>query len=103
MPKIEPVLNIKDIMEIFGISQPTVYRWLAESRSGRNRFPLPINGIKRKLLWNQSDIIAFSNASSPPPVKVESAATRKKRHDAAMQMLQKQGVNIEKRQTADAP
>jgi len=96
MQNIEPVLHIRDVMRIFGVSQPTVYRWLAESRAGRSRFPLPIShgtfGGKRKLLWNYNDILAFQNAESPQPAKVESAADRKKRYTTAMQQLERQGV-----------
>ena len=94
MQDIEPALQIKDIMAIFGISQPTVYRWLAEARQGKSRFPLPINGMKRKLLWNRQDIQTFQHANSPPPSNIESAAQRSKRHAVAMATLKRHGVKV---------
>ena len=59
MRQIEPMLHIGDIKKIFGVSQATVYRWLAEARAGKNSLPLPLNGYKRKLLWNAADVEAF--------------------------------------------
>ena len=40
MRVIDPVLHIGDIKTIFGVSQPTVYRWLADARAGKSLFPL---------------------------------------------------------------
>jgi predicted DNA-binding transcriptional regulator AlpA len=99
MKDIQPVLHAGDIMELFGISRPTVYRWIAEAREGKNRFPLPINnGSKRKLLWNRSDIFAFQfqNSNDAPPPEIETAAQRKKRYTAALASLQQKGVKISK-------
>jgi len=92
--QIEPLLTIKDIMAVFGVSQPTVYRWIALARQGRSRFPLPVGNTKQKLRWSQETILAYQNANSPQPAKVESASQRKKRHNAACESLRKRGVNI---------
>ena len=91
---IEPLLSIKDIMTIFGISQPTVYRWIALARRGMSRFPLPVGDTKQKLRWNPADIRAFQNAGNPQTPKIESAKNRKKRHDAALKSLRQKGVNV---------
>jgi predicted DNA-binding transcriptional regulator AlpA len=93
---IQPVLHIGDIMRIFGISQPTVYRWISEARAGKICFPLPIgNGHKRKLFWSRDAIIAYQNANIVLPTpKIESASQRKKRHHAACESLARHGINV---------
>jgi len=94
MQNIETTLTLKDICQIFHIKPVTAYRWVREAREGRTNFPQPINNYKRKLLWSRDAIIAFQNAGSPQPPKIESATQRNKRHHAACQMLKKQGVKI---------
>ena len=95
-------LTIKDICRIFHVAEVSVYRWVKEARLGKSQFPLPINGMlqgKRKLLWSRNAIIAFQNANSPqPPIVIESATQRKKRHTAAMDSLSRMGVNIHQSQ-----
>ena len=59
MQEIKPVLHIGDIKRIFGVSQPTIYRWLAETRAGKGTFPLPLGGHKQKLCWSRESIEAF--------------------------------------------
>ena len=94
MQNMEPLLTIADIMKIFGVSRVSVYRWIAESRAGRGRFPLPIGGHKQKLRWNRDAILAYQNANNPQPEKIESAAQRQKRHATAMNQLHSKGVNV---------
>jgi predicted DNA-binding transcriptional regulator AlpA len=92
---IQTVLHAGDIMRIFGISQPTLYRWIAEARAGKNEFPLPIgNGYKRKLFWSRDAIIGYQNASITPSPKIESATQRKKRNTAAIDRLRQKGVSV---------
>jgi predicted DNA-binding transcriptional regulator AlpA len=91
---IEPLLTITDVMKIFSISQPTVYRWLALARRGESRFPLPVGGRKQKLRWSRESILAFQNANNPQPPNIESASERNKRHRAAMERLRSKGVKI---------
>jgi predicted DNA-binding transcriptional regulator AlpA len=95
MQDIQSVLHVGDIMRIFGVSQPTVYRWIGEARAGKNDFPLPIgNGYKRKLFWSREAIIAYQNANIVfPTAKIESASQRKKRHHAACESLARHGIN----------
>jgi len=100
MQNIQPALHVGDIMKLFGVSRPTVYRWIAEARQGKNRFPLPINnGSKRKLLWNRCDILAFQfqNNNGTPPPEIETATQRKKRYTAALARLQQKGVKISRK------
>jgi predicted DNA-binding transcriptional regulator AlpA len=100
MQDLQPVLHAEDIVKLFGVSRATVYRWIVEAREGRSRFPLPINnGVKRKLLWNRSDILAFQfqNGNGTPPLpETESAGQRKKRYTAALARLRQKGVKISK-------
>jgi predicted DNA-binding transcriptional regulator AlpA len=57
--QIEPLLRVEDIMKIFGTSRVTIYRWVNEARAGKSRFPAPLNGTKRKLLWSADRIARF--------------------------------------------
>jgi len=88
-----------DLTEIFRVSAPTVNRWLRDAREGKSNFPLPINGPRRRLLWDRDAILAYLSGgvsvTSPIP-KIESAAQRRKRHDAAMESLKKHGITIRK-------
>ena len=95
---IEPLLTVADIMEMFGVSQVTVYRWIALARQGKHRFPLPIGDYKQKIRWSREAITAYQNANTPQPaVRIESASQRSKRHNAAMKSLEKRGVPVKNR------
>ena len=97
----EKLLTITDIMEIFGVRQVTVYRWIALARKGQHRFPLPIGDHKQKLRWSRESIVAYQNASNPQPApKFESEAQRKKRHGDAMKSLEAKGVKFKKKQSS---
>jgi len=89
---IEPLLNIQDIRQIFGISQVCAYRWVAEARKGLSRFPLPINGTdggKRKLLWNRNDIEQFCQSrNTPQPTVNVSTMKQTKKQVASFQERQ---------------
>jgi predicted DNA-binding transcriptional regulator AlpA len=91
---IEPLLTIADVMEIFSVSQPTIYRWIALARLGKSQFPLPVGGRKQKLRWSQESILAYQAANNPQPQKIESASQRANRHRAACESLAKHGVNV---------
>ena len=90
----ERLLTITDIMKIFGVSQVTVYRWIALARQGQHRFPLPIGDYKQKLRWSREVIAAYQNASNPSVPKIESASERSKRNKAALASLRARGVNV---------
>jgi transposase len=53
------LLQIKDIMKIFHVSQVTIYRWVALARRGKSKFPLPVGGRRQKLLWHRHAIEEF--------------------------------------------
>ena len=71
------LLNIADIMKIFGISQVSVYRWVSEARKGNSRFPLPIGDTKQKLRWLAGDIETFCQSRSTAPPSVTAASHAK--------------------------
>jgi transposase len=96
--EIQETLTVQDIMRIFHVSEATIYRWVAASRAGRGRFPLPIGGYKQKLCWSRDVIAAFQHGNNQPPQQLESASQRKKRHAAAIASLRKRGVNINREQ-----
>jgi predicted DNA-binding transcriptional regulator AlpA len=96
MNAIEPLLNIKDIRQIFSISQVCVYRWVSEARKGRSRFPLPINGTdggKRKLLWNRNDIEQFCQSKNAPQPLVNVITTKQVKKQAAAYQERQQRVD----------
>ena len=91
----QPLLTIPDLVVLLRVSEPTLRRWLSESRKGIGNFPKPVNGFKRKLLWNPAAIerwVAFQNSANPQPPIPESPSERKKRHSAALKLLKQKGV-----------
>jgi len=90
----QKLLIVQDLLPILQVSEATLRRWLAETRAGRGNFPKPITGFKRKLLFNPDEIEAWTAAGRPPPVAVEPASQRSKRHAAAMKRLQSKGVRV---------
>jgi len=90
----QKLLTLQDLIAILQVSEPTIRRWLAESRKGTGSFPKSVNGYKRKLLFRPEDIEVWAAAGRPPPVAIESASSRAKRNDAAMSALRKKGVGV---------
>jgi transposase-like protein len=93
---LEPLLTVTDIMEIFGVTAVTVYRWISLARKGKHRFPLPIGDHKQQHRWSREAILAYQNAGNPraPPTIEPSAAQRTSRHRAAMDRLLARGVKV---------
>ena len=52
----QALLTIRDLIPLLQVSEPTIRRWVSESRKGIGTFPKPINGAKRKLLFNPVEI-----------------------------------------------
>ena len=81
-------LGVKDLMEIFDKSRPTIYRW-----HGDGTLPpaISLGGKKgkRHLIWSRDSILSLlenRNRGAPqstPPTK--SAVEREKRFDAAVE------------------
>ena len=95
--RIEPVLKMDDITEIFRVSVPTVNRWLRDSRRGLSAFPLPINTPGKRLLWNKNTVEDYleGNSQAINVPKLESPSKRKKRHREAMLVLENEhGLKI---------
>ena len=94
--------GVEDLMRMFGLSRPSIYRRLREAREGRGGLPLPIlTGAKRSLRWTAESVKAFlQNASEPPPTaptpKIESENARRKRHAEAMKQLERFGIKAPK-------
>ena len=86
MREINPVLHIGDIKSIFGVSQPTVYRWLADARAGKSLFPLPLGGHKQKLCWSRESIEAFMQPKNvPQPANIASPMKQKQKNKTLQQ------------------
>ena len=104
MPDLETFYGVKDIMRIFGLSRPSVYRRLREAREGRGGLPLPIpTGAKRSLRWTVESVKTFlQNANDTPPTtpipKIESEKSRQKRHAEAMKKLERFGIKAPKKE-----
>ena len=104
MQNLNPLLTIKDIMQLFGYSRNTVYRRLREARAGRGGIPLPIpTGAKRSLRWNAEDVRKFLESANDTPQKsptqeIESATQRQRRHNAAMKELERFGIKATKKE-----
>lgn len=92
----QTLLTLQDLLPLLKVSEPTLRRWLFESRNGTGTFPKPINGFKRKLLFHPADIERWSGCSQQPTTapKIESASARSKRNKAALASLRARGVNV---------
>jgi predicted DNA-binding transcriptional regulator AlpA len=104
MQNLEPLLTIKNMMQLFGCSRNTFYRRLREARAGRGGLPLPIPmGAKRSLRWNAEDVRKFLESANdmtpkPPTQEIESAAQRQRRHNIAMKELERFGIKATKKE-----
>jgi len=88
------LLSLQDLLPILKVSEPTLRRWLAESRVGRGNFPRSVNAPGKKLLFRPEDIEAWASAGRPQPVATESSSQRSKRHASAMKRLESKGVHV---------
>ena len=95
----QSLLTLQDLLPLLKVSEPTLRRWLAETRKGTGSFPMPINGFKRKLLFHPDEIERWAGCrqQSTPVAKIESATQRTKRNNAALNRLRSKGVNVAKR------
>lgn len=80
------ILLIHEVAILLRVAVSTVYRWLAESRDGRGRFPLPVSDRGKRLRWLASDIEAFlqSQSSVAPLVNVVSATAQRRETKSVM-------------------
>lgn len=51
----DPLIPAKELREIFGVSDMTIWRWLDDKRLN---FPRPIV-VRRRRYWRKSDIAEF--------------------------------------------
>jgi predicted DNA-binding transcriptional regulator AlpA len=58
-------LGVAELMKIFDVSRPSIYRWASEARRGVGTFPKPLDvcGWRRQQLrWNRDEIMAIVNS-----------------------------------------
>ena len=95
-------LTIEDMMRIFRLSRPSMYRRVREARAGRGGVFLPIEtGGKNNLRWSAGAVKAFlQNTDNTLPksatLEIESAAKRATRNRAALKKLEKFGIKVTK-------
>ena len=102
MRMIDPLLGIKEMMRITGLSRVSVYRKVSAARAGQGRFPIPVSESKERLRWCADDVEAYCQARGvpQPPVKIpsplkETKLTRERReHTEAI--LAGHGINLNK-------
>ena len=97
MNRIEPVLQMEDIAEIFRVSPQTVARWLRDAKRGENSFPQPLNTPGRKLIWSRDSVEMYLNENQQVVnvPQLESAIQQRKRHNAALAEIErKHGIPI---------
>ena len=61
MTKLEDMLSMNDLMQLFGVTRQAIHRWI----KNRPDFPKP-SKIVGKLLWNKLEIEAYIKASKKP-------------------------------------
>jgi len=88
------LLTQRDVCDLLRITYPTLYRWLKDGR-----FPAPVNGRGRKLLWSPGAVEEWMNARSPVPISVPAKSERQKarefieRQSRAKATLAKHGIS----------
>ena len=100
MKKIDPLLGLQDIIEIFNCTPNTIFRWLREARAGQTDFPLPVRLPGRKLGWTKDSVETYLSRGSPPVehLKFETESQRKKRNADALDILKKEfGLKVKPR------
>ena len=93
--KTKSFYKVTDIMEEFGVSQITVYRWVALARQGKHWLPLPIGDRNQTLRWSQESL---ANLKPRAPPEIEPTSQRTKRHNAALERLRSRGVKTTPKQ-----
>jgi predicted DNA-binding transcriptional regulator AlpA len=92
------ILLIGEVAALMRVANVTIYRWLAERRSGQGTFPLPISRRKAKLRWLASDIEHYIELQSvETPVFVSPAKREKdyqRRQKAAKAALARHGILV---------
>ena len=87
------LLTQRDVCNLLRITYPTLYRWLKDGR-----FPEPVNGRGRKLLWSPEVVEEWVNARSPVPISVPTKSEKQKarefieRQKRAKDTLAKHGI-----------
>ena len=102
------ILLIDDVSRITRDAKITIYRDVAEVRSGKsNKIPLPISQPGEKLKWLAADFEQFLQSRSPPPdaqpqrpvappakpSKKQAAKSFTDRQEAARQALKRHGID----------
>jgi len=92
MRVIDPLLGIKEMMRITGLSQVSVYRKVSAARAGQGRFPIPVSDTKERLRWCAADVEAYCQARGvpqplvkvPSPVKMTKLQQERRAHTEAI-------------------
>jgi len=104
MRVIEPLLGIREMMRITGLSRVTIYRNVSKARAGTTCFPLPVWGPKQRLMWNAAEVEAFFQSRAAPQAPVvrdtkqqrRSAKELQARHEAARKALaERHGIYLD--------
>ena len=92
--------RIEDLVELLGVSRATLDRWLAESRAGKNDFPLPFSRPGRRLIWTAEAVESWIEAKQkevapniPPKSEKQKAREFIERQERAQRALQRHGLN----------
>ena len=82
----EDLLDLEGVCRYFGLSESTVRRKIRDRRENRGTFPLPLFGIKCRILFKKSDIenwggedaevINFTPSLTPPNTQVVQSSTQ---------------------------
>jgi len=89
--EIKPVVHKPEFAGALCVSLPTFNRWFHDFKLGLNNLPPPLDIPGRRLAWNR-DLVEEYLSQNLQPVdtsKVESAAQRRKRNEAALAHIQK--------------
>jgi predicted DNA-binding transcriptional regulator AlpA len=90
-------LKIHEVAELLRCSVPTIRRWLADTRHGKSRFPLPITKPSERALWRADDILNYTE-NQPVSPKQETVKQSILRHRSEAAGLARHGIVIKKQE-----
>jgi predicted DNA-binding transcriptional regulator AlpA len=55
------LLNVRQVAEILGVHERTVWRFASLAEAGASAFPKPIRIAERTVRWREDDVMAYIN------------------------------------------
>ena len=88
------LITFQELLKILEpLSEPTIRRYLRESRAGKSSFPLPITAPGKKGLWKRKDVEDWIE-SPKSTEQIETLVQRTRRLKVVHNQLRELDVNV---------